>query len=39
MSLFEFRYLVESAIPWWFPFAVAGGGLISYAMWRRDGKR
>jgi hypothetical protein len=35
MSLFELRYLVESAIPWWVPFAVAGGGLISYAMWRK----
>jgi len=35
MSLFEFRYLVESAIPWWVPFAVAGGGLISYAMRRK----
>jgi hypothetical protein len=34
MSVFELRYLVESAIPWWVPFAVAGGGLISYAMWR-----
>jgi hypothetical protein len=35
MSVFELRYLVESAIPWWVPFAVAGGGLISYAMWRK----
>ena len=37
MSLFEFRYLVESAIPWWVPFAVAGGLLISYASskWRK----
>jgi hypothetical protein len=32
MSVFELRYLVESAIPWWVPFAVAGGGLISYIM-------
>jgi hypothetical protein len=39
MSLFEFRYVIESAIPWWVPFAVAGGLLISYASWRRDGKR
>ena len=35
MSLFELRYLVESAIPWWVPFAVVGGGLISYAVWRK----
>lgn len=39
MSLFELRYLVESAIPWWVPFAVVAGLLISYAKWRRDGKR
>lgn len=29
MSLFEFRYLIESAIPWWVPFAVAGGLLLA----------
>ena len=39
MSVFELRYMVESSIPWWVPFAVIGGLLISYAKWRRDGGR
>lgn len=33
MSLFELRYIIESAIPWWTPIAIIGAIVIGYLVY------